>query len=58
MRRASYRAAVAWIAENDEAGDDTVEIAEMISTLLVADIFGVTPERVASDVVRYRRRAA
>lgn len=55
MRHASYRRGVEWIALNDEAGSsDAEDVAGYISTLLLADLFGVEPERVARDVVRYR----
>lgn len=59
VKRASYRSGVAWIAMNDDSGspdatDETV-VAGYISTCLLADLFGVTQERVARDVVRYRR---
>lgn len=63
MRRASYRAGVAWIAENDGSGDpDAVrvnveEIRGLISVLLLADLFEVESLRVAEDVVRYRLHA-
>lgn len=60
MKRASYRHAVAWIAENDDAGSaDAVlveHVASYISTLLVADIFGLDEYRVARDVVRRRTK--
>lgn len=56
MKRASYRHAVYWIAENDEPLVlDEDEIASLVSTLLVADIFGVDPKRVGSDVAKKRR---
>jgi hypothetical protein len=57
MRRPSYRQAVAWISENDEPTDLTAErVADLISTCLIADLFGIDPARVAGDVVRYRKR--
>lgn len=60
MKRASYRAAIAWIAENDSAGDDNAldpqSVAELVTTLLIADLFGVEPARVGQDVVRYRAK--
>lgn len=58
MKRASYKDAIAWIAENDSAGDidaltpDTVHM--LVSAVLVADIFGVDPDKIGKDVVRYR----
>lgn len=61
MKRASYRDAVAWIAENDEAGaddaGDSAVVARYVSTALVADVFCIEAERVARDVVRYRVKA-
>ena len=63
MNRASYRAAVAWIAANDESGTDTpsnpdaeASVACYVTTLLIADIFDVEPERIARDVMRARRK--
>jgi hypothetical protein len=57
LKQASYRAGVAWIAENDEPGDrDPSTVAELISTMLLADLFGADPSRVAADVIRYRTK--
>ena len=62
MNRASYRAAVEWIAVNDSAGDDDAHdpaiVAELVSSALVADIFGIDTERVGRDVVRCRAKLA
>lgn len=57
--RPAYAAAVFWIAHNDESGSGqtAAEVAEMVSTLLVADLFGAEPEDVAADVIRERRKA-
>lgn len=59
MKRASYRAAVQWVALNDSAGEDTAlkvsEVSELITVVLVADIFGVEPEKVARAVIRVRK---
>jgi hypothetical protein len=56
MKRASYKEAVFWIAHNDNAGSDDSEqeVASYVSTLLVADLFSVEPERVTRDVIRIR----
>lgn len=55
MKRASYRAGVAWIAVNDEPTDRDMEsIAGYVSTLLLADLFEIEPARVAHDVQRAR----
>lgn len=57
MKRASYRFGVEHIALNDEPAEmDPTEMASMISVALLADLFGVTTERVAADVIRLRRR--
>jgi len=60
MKRASYRYAVAWIAENDSAGDDNAldpeVVSELITAQLVADLFDVPPEKVGRDIVRYRKK--
>ena len=55
MKRPSYRAAVHWLAMNDDRDPETTEqIASLVTTCLVADLFGVTPERVADDVFEAR----
>ena len=60
MKRASYRDAIDWIAQNDSAADDGHDdpetVASLVSAVLIADIFDVPAERVGRDVVR--RRAA
>lgn len=57
MKRASYRHAIEWIAQNDEPSVDVAEIVQhFISVLLTADLFGVEQMRVARDVVRYREK--
>ena len=59
MRRASYRAGVYWIAMNDEPGEGSQEVvAGFISTLLLADLFGAEPQRVARYIIRRRRKEA
>lgn len=60
MKRASYRAAIFWIAANDGAGDperlDPKHCAGIVSAVLVADIFGVPDELVGYDIVRKRKQ--
>lgn len=57
MKRASYRHGVAWIAGNDEPGETNIDaIRSQISVLMLADLFGIEPERVAKDVLRYRAK--
>jgi hypothetical protein len=57
VKRAGYRAGVAWIAVNDEPTDrDAESIAGYVSTLLLADLFEIEPARVAADVLRAREK--
>ena len=55
-----YRFGVEWIAFNDGAGDadalDPEAVVCMISVGLLADLFSVTAERVAADVVKFREK--
>lgn len=54
----SLKAAIEWIALNDDPGSSTAEnleaVSEMISVLLAADLFGVEPEKIAERVVKLR----
>lgn len=55
MKRASYQRAVEWIAYNDETAClNADEIEQFISVLLVADLWGKRPRKVADDVLRVR----
>lgn len=58
VKRASYREAVAWIGDNDSgAGPDAIDetqVSELVTCLLVADLFAVEPKRVARDIIRWR----
>lgn len=57
MKRASYREAVEIIAMNDEPTELQAEnVVGMATVMLIAEIFGTTQERVAADVVRFRKR--
>lgn len=58
MKRPSYRTAVAWIALNDAVGDDDPAdvLSGLVSVALVADLFEISPTRVAADVLKMRRR--
>lgn len=62
MKRASYRDAIDYIAMNDDPGDPEAlneeVVAGYVTVQLVCCIFGVESERVARDVVRYRKREA
>ena len=54
-KRASYRGGIEWIAQNDETSESDPEtMSTMISVLLLADLFGKEPVKVARDVIRYR----
>lgn len=57
MKRAGYRDAVDFIAQNDAPGDgdDADAIQSYTTVVLVASIFGTDPARVARDVARRRR---
>jgi hypothetical protein len=53
MKRASYRDAVNWLAYNDDNHWLTDEYGSLsVTAALVADIFGVTTERVTADLRR------
>lgn len=57
MKRRGYRYGVAWISLNDDPLEtDPEAISGLISVLLLADLFSVEPERVAQDVIRFRRK--
>lgn len=54
--RASYKNAIAWIADNDETGEMDIEvISTLISVVLVADVWGKSAQKVAEDVIRLRK---
>lgn len=55
MARPSISAGVDWIAQNDEPGlNNPGETADLISVLLLADLFGKEPLDIATRVVRRR----
>jgi hypothetical protein len=59
----SYRKAILWIAENDEAGVgedalDPVIVGELVTSMLVGDVFGIEYNEVGSDVVKLRKAFA
>jgi len=57
MKRASYREGIEIIALNDEP--TILDVEEMIgfpSVMLLAELFGVTQEKVAGDIIKFRRR--
>jgi hypothetical protein len=62
MSRPTLKAAIEWIALNDESGEDVPgkpdaerNVASYISTSLAADLFDVSVERIAARVMAYRR---
>lgn len=60
MKRASYRDAIYWIAQNDSAADDGADdpqtVGELVTSSLIADVFGVSALKVGTDVVRQREK--
>lgn len=60
MKRASYTEAIYWIAHNDSAGDhganDPQIVSELVTAVLVADVFDVPSDKVGRDIVRVRQR--
>lgn len=55
MKRASYRKGIEMIAMNDAPTVmDPKAIAYFTTSLLLADLFGVEPERVGRDVAKFR----
>ncbi len=55
--RGSYRKAIQWIADNDESGVEMTpeECGELVTACLVAEIFGVSFEKVGRDIFRARK---
>ena len=58
MKRQGYKYGVEWIAANDNAGngDSLEDIAGYVTTLLLADLFGKKPQKVAEDIYRCRQQ--
>lgn len=55
MKRPTYRAAVQWIADNDDASEmDAGVVEKSLTAALVADLFSVETKRVARHVVKQR----
>jgi len=56
MKRPSYRTAIELLALNDDPGEmDEESVARSVSVGIVASLFEVEAERVARDVVRFRK---
>jgi len=50
-----YDEAIYWIAFNDEPGETRVkEMANLMTVVLIADLYGVDPVDVAKDVISRR----
>jgi hypothetical protein len=58
MKKQGYKFGVAWIALNDNAGENlsAEELSGTISVLLLADLFGKEPIDVANAVCEFRRK--
>lgn len=60
--RASYRAGVAWLVDNDDTtwahgNPNEGDGAPSVTACLLADLFGVDTERVRADVLRGLEKA-
>lgn len=59
MRKPTVTEAVEWIVMNDEPEEmDAEVVAEQISVMMVADLFGQTPKHVARKVINRRKAMA
>jgi hypothetical protein len=57
VKRPGYREAIEWIALNDDTEWLNAEYGSpSVTACLVADLFGVTTERVTADLRRYYER--
>jgi hypothetical protein len=57
-RQPSYGDAVLWLAANDEVSEHDVDnVAGLTTTLLAADLWGVNPRSLATDIIRARHGA-
>lgn len=54
--RVGYRSAVAWIAGNDDEDLGNDDTGYILTVLLVADLWGKEPQKVAEDIVAYRSK--
>lgn len=54
---AAGAAAINWIAHNDEPGESDPEVvATQLTVVLIADLWGKTPEEVAQLVLKRRQK--
>jgi hypothetical protein len=59
MKRASYKSGIEWVAFNDEPNVNDLEfVSQLVSVLLLADLFETHPEKVAIDVIFTRNKSA
>lgn len=59
MRRPSYREALRWIVDNDDTEwleDDGGHTS--VTAAFLADMFGVTDERVRADLIKAKKQSA
>lgn len=57
MKRPSYREAIAWVAQNDDASVTDPELVHAAVTVgFVADLFGVEQKKVTADVIKFREK--
>lgn len=56
LKSMPYEFGVEWIAMNDEPNElDWNEVSGFISVCLLADMFNLSQEKVAIDIVRFRK---
>lgn len=59
LSKQDYDFGVAWIANNDNPGDKegVEQVQHYLTVLLLADLWGVDNDKVAADVIQYRKIA-
>jgi len=59
MRRADYRDAIDWVAQNDSPADkdalDPEAVSMLVTAVLISDIFNVPSNMVGADIVKRRQ---
>jgi hypothetical protein len=57
-KRPGIKEAIQWIADNDEPGEtDPEAMAELVTVLMVSDIFGLPEEEIARRVLIARKKS-
>lgn len=56
MKRPGYREAIRWMVDNDDTEWVDVDDPGSVTAALVADLFGVSDERVRDDLRRALRK--